>query len=372
MIKFSSVTKRFEGSPAPVVDNISFEVGEGEICVLLGASGCGKTTTLKMINRLVEPTSGKIYLEGRDTDGFDAVQLRRQIGYVIQQIGLFPNMTVEENICAVPKLLGWDKSKSRRRAAELLEMMALDPSVYLGRYPKDLSGGQAQRVGVARALATDPPVMLMDEPFGAVDPINRELIQDEFLRIHGQVRKTVMFVSHDIDEAIKMADRIAIFRDGRIEQFDTPDNILARPATQFVASFVGADRALKRLRLMRVGEALSARHCSVRLGEAGARAAAMLEQHGLDRIVLLDDSDKPVGYLTSGQLRDVEGALSSRHALPVAQSARTSDDLRSVVSMMFSCGASSIPATDDDGRFVGYVSQAHILKILELPVEALA
>lgn len=210
MIKLSSISKRYEGASAPVVDGIDMEVGAGEICVLLGPSGCGKTTTLKMINRLIQPSSGKIFIDGRDTDEFEVVELRRQIGYVIQQIGLFPNMTVEENISVVPRLLGWDKARAKRRAAELMEIVALDPSTYLSRYPKDLSGGQQQRVGVARALATDPPVMLMDEPFGAIDPINRELIQDEFLRIQQQVKKTIMFVSHDIDEAVKMADRIAI------------------------------------------------------------------------------------------------------------------------------------------------------------------
>ncbi|MEZ0606657.1 ABC transporter ATP-binding protein [Paraburkholderia sp. IW21] len=368
MIKLSNVTKRYDSASAPVVDGINMEVGAGEICVLLGPSGCGKTTTLKMINRLVQPTSGKIYLEGKDTDEFDVVELRRRIGYVIQQIGLFPNMTVEENICVVPLLLGWDKAKARRRAAELLEIVALDPAIYLTRYPKDLSGGQAQRVGVARALATDPAVMLMDEPFGAIDPINRELIQDEFLRIQKQVRKTIVFVSHDIDEAVKMADRIAIFRGGQLEQFDSPDNILARPANPFIAGFVGADRALKRLRLVRARDALSACECSVRVGESGARARAMMAEHGVDQIVLLDAADRPQGYFTAAQLHAVEGALSSAHALPVQSTANARDDLRAVVSSMFAGGTSWLPTVDDDGRFVGYVSQARIVDLLRVPV----
>ncbi len=208
--------------------------------MLLGPSGCGKTTTLRMINRLVAPTSGKIFIAGRDTGAVDPVQLRRTIGYVIQQIGLFPNMTVAENIGVVPRLLGWDVATRRRRAEELLAMLALEPAQFLDRYPNELSGGQAQRIGVARALAADPPVLLMDEPFGALDPVNREVIQDEFLRMQRTLQKTVLFVSHDIDEAVKMADRIAIFRAGRLVQFAAPDTMLARPADDFVASFVGS------------------------------------------------------------------------------------------------------------------------------------
>ncbi|MEO8536314.1 MAG: ABC transporter ATP-binding protein, partial [Betaproteobacteria bacterium] len=228
MIKLENLTKAFDTPAGTVVaaDRVNMDVADGEICVLLGPSGCGKTTTLKMINRLVEPTSGKIYIDGKDTDKYDPVELRRTIGYVIQQIGLFPNMTVEENVCVVPKLLGWDLNKARQRASELLATINLEPAIFLKRYPKELSGGQQQRVGVARALAADPPVLLMDEPFGAIDPINREVIQDEFLKMHRRLKKTVMFVSHDIDEAVKMADKIAIFRAGKLEQFDSPDNIL--------------------------------------------------------------------------------------------------------------------------------------------------
>ena len=231
---------------------MSLEVREGETCVLLGPSGCGKTTTLRMINRLVAPTSGKIFLAGRDTDTVDPVQLRRGIGYVIQQIGLFPNMTVAENIGVVPRLLGWDAARRRRRAAELLALLALPATEFADRYPNELSGGQAQRIGVARALAVDPPVLLMDEPFGALDPVNREAIQDEFLRMQRSAGKTILFVSHDIDEAVKMADRIAIFHPGHLVQYAAPDDMLARPADAFVAGFVGSDRTLKRLRLIRV------------------------------------------------------------------------------------------------------------------------
>jgi osmoprotectant transport system ATP-binding protein len=260
MIHLEALTKVYDTPQGSMtaVDRVNLEVGSGETCVLLGPSGCGKTTTLRMINRLVAPTSGKIYLAGRDTDAVDAVELRRGIGYVIQQIGLFPNITVAENIGVVPRLLGWDAARRRRRAEELLALLALEPAHFADRYPTELSGGQAQRVGVARALAVDPPVLLMDEPFAALDPVNREAIQDEFLRMQQKLRKTILFVSHDIDEAVKMADRIAIFHSGRLVQFAAPDEMLAHPADAFVANFVGRDRTLKRLRLTRVREIMTA------------------------------------------------------------------------------------------------------------------
>lgn len=372
MIKLSKVTKRFDGPHAAVVNNIDLDIGAGEICVLLGPSGCGKTTTLKMINRLIQPTSGTITIDGKDTGEFDVVELRRHIGYVIQQIGLFPNMTVEENLCVVPKLLGWSKAKARKRAAELLDIVALDPSIYLTRYPKDLSGGQQQRVGVARALATDPPVMLMDEPFGAIDPINRALIQDEFLRIQKQVRKTIVFVSHDIDEAVKMADKIAIFRAGRLEQVDTPDNILARPASSFVSGFVGSDRALKRLRLVAASSVISSPTCSVQVGETSARAIALMVEHEIPQIVVLDQAGRPLGLLTSGQLTGNHGTITTMLVKPVRNSASKTDDLRTVVSTMFSSGQSCLPAVDDDGRFIGYVKQRDVVEMLQSPSEEFA
>jgi osmoprotectant transport system ATP-binding protein len=287
------------------VDDVTLEVADGETCVLLGPSGCGKTTTLRMINRLVLPTSGKIFIGGRDTDGIDPVELRRGIGYVIQQIGLFPNMTVAENIGVVPRLLGWNAAKSRRRAKELLALLALEPAQFLDRFPNELSGGQAQRIGVARALAVDPPVLLMDEPFAALDPVNREAIQDEFLRMQQTLRKTILFVSHDIDEAVKMADRIAIFRAGRLAQFGPPDELLARPADEFVASFVGRDRTLKRLRLIRVCEVMD----SPTYGDATSgptvsadddlrRVATLFLEHGVETIRCVDGTGRAVGVVS--------------------------------------------------------------------------
>jgi osmoprotectant transport system ATP-binding protein len=310
MIRLEALTKIYPSSHsgAASVDRVSFEVGAGETCVLLGPSGCGKTTTLRMINRLVAPTSGKVFIDGHDTSAADPVELRRTIGYVIQQIGLFPNMTVAENIGVVPRLLNWDRARMRHRAEELLAMLALEPAEFLDRYPNELSGGQAQRVGVARALAADPPVLLMDEPFGAVDPVNREVIQDEFLRMQKALRKTVLFVSHDIDEAVKMADRIAIFRAGRLEQYAAPDELLGRPANDFVAGFVGSDRTLKRLRRIAVSEVMRA------VGPAEAtppvdahiigpnddlrRVATLFLEHGVDTLHCVDAQGRVVGVVT--------------------------------------------------------------------------
>jgi osmoprotectant transport system ATP-binding protein len=233
------------------------DIAPGELVMFLGPSGCGKTTTMKMINRLIEPTSGKILIDGENVLGLDPNELRRSIGYVIQQIGLFPHMTIGENIELVPRLLGWDKPKLRSRAEELLELVGLDPAVYRGRYPRELSGGQQQRVGVARALAADPPVMLMDEPFGATDPITREHLQNEFLRLQKELRKTIIFVTHDFDEAVRLGDRIAVLRERSvIAQFDTPARILAAPADDYVASFIGSGAAIRRMGLTTVAEAL--------------------------------------------------------------------------------------------------------------------
>jgi osmoprotectant transport system ATP-binding protein len=255
MIEFRDVSKTYPGSERPVVNDLSFEVPEGEICVLVGPSGCGKTTTMRMVNRLIEPTAGEILIDGEPNTAMSGTQLRRKIGYAIQQIGLFPHRTIATNIATVPSLLGWDKQRIRGRVDELLELVGLDADEYRGRYPAELSGGQQQRVGVARAMAADPPIMLMDEPFGAVDPITRERLQDEFLNIQQNIKKTIVFVTHDIDEAIKMGDKIAILKQGGfLAQYDTPENILSNPNSEFVASFVGSDRILKRLSLVRVGD----------------------------------------------------------------------------------------------------------------------
>jgi osmoprotectant transport system ATP-binding protein len=256
MIEIVGLSKRFSGTSAPAVDALTLTVPEGEVCVLIGPSGCGKTTTMRMINRMIEPDSGVIRIAGRNVLDSDPVQLRREIGYVIQQVGLFPHWSIGENIATVPRLLGWDEARIAQRVEELLALVGMDAAQYRDRFPRELSGGQKQRIGVARALAADPPVMLMDEPFGAIDPITRTRLQDEFLNILRMLKKTIVFVTHDIDEAIRMGTRIAILRDGALVQYAPPEQILAAPANAFVEAFVGADRALKRLALMSAASAI--------------------------------------------------------------------------------------------------------------------
>jgi osmoprotectant transport system ATP-binding protein len=253
-LEFVSVTKRYPHADAAAIDELSFTVPAGEVCVLVGPSGCGKTTAMRLVNRMIDLTSGDILIDNETIKGRSTTELRRDIGYVIQHVGLFPHLNILKNISVVPKLLGWDRKRMNDRAHELLDLIGL-PQEMGTRYPSQLSGGQRQRVGVARALAADPPLMLMDEPFGAIDPINRDRLQNEFLRLQSEIRKTVVFVTHDIDEAIKMGDRIAILREGgQLVQYDAPANILADPADDFVAQFVGADRGLKRLALTRLDE----------------------------------------------------------------------------------------------------------------------
>ncbi|MGW1544677.1 ABC transporter ATP-binding protein [Streptomyces sp. NPDC002309] len=287
MIRFEQVSKRYpDGTTA--VDQLSFEVAEGELVTLVGPSGCGKTTTMMMVNRLIEPTSGRILVDGEDIAAVDPVRLRRRIGYVIQQVGLFPHRTVLDNTATVPALIGWKRTKARTRAAELLELVGLDPKTYGPRYPHQLSGGQRQRVGVARALAADPPVLLMDEPFGAVDPVVREQLQDEFLRMQAAVRKTVLMVTHDIEEAVRLGDRVAVYGQGRIEQFDTPGAVLGTPASPYVAEFVGADRGLKRLSVTAIEPGDLEQPPVARLDEPSGRAARRLRAEGARWAVVLD------------------------------------------------------------------------------------
>ena len=256
MIRYTNATKVYESVAKKVVavDNVTMHIEEGQICVFLGPSGCGKTTLLRMTNKLIPKTSGTIEIGGKEIDTLNVIELRRSIGYVIQQVGLFPNMTIEQNIGVVPNLLGWDRVKIKKRYEYLMELVGLNPDEYRKRYPWELSGGQQQRVGVARALAADPPVMLMDEPFGALDPIIRERLQNEFLNIQKNVKKTILFVSHDIDEALKLGDTIAIFREGKLMQFGRKDDILANPANEFVEEFIGSERMLKRMSLGTVGD----------------------------------------------------------------------------------------------------------------------
>ncbi|MCX4648971.1 ABC transporter ATP-binding protein [Streptomyces sp. NBC_01446] len=309
-IVFDAATKTYAGSAEPAVDALSLTVPAGEICVLLGASGCGKTTALTLVNRLTELTSGDIRIDGRSIRDQDVIELRRSIGYVIQQAGLFPHMTIEENIATVPQVLGWKRSRTADRVRELLELVGLPHKEYADRYPAQLSGGQRQRVGIARALAADPPIMLMDEPFGALDPVTREHMQDEFLRLHEQVRKTTLFVSHDIDEAVRMGDRVAILaQGGRLLQYDSPERILRAPADDYVARFVGTDRGLKALTLRSLGElkldpATGDDEASLRTGDTLRTALSALLAGGAERLPVADESGKTVGSVTVDLIRE--------------------------------------------------------------------
>ncbi|MGI5402031.1 ABC transporter ATP-binding protein [Streptomyces sp. CA-135486] len=363
MIRFEHVTKRYpDGTTA--VDDLSFEVAEGELVTLVGPSGCGKTTTMKMVNRLIEPSSGRIFLDGADISAIDPVQLRRRIGYVIQQVGLFPHKTVLENVATVPHLLGWRRSKGRERAAELLDLVGLDPKTYGGRYPEQLSGGQRQRVGVARALAADPPVLLMDEPFGAVDPVVREHLQNEFLRLQSQVRKTVLFVTHDIEEAVRLGDRIAVYGQGRIEQFDAPAAVLGTPATAYVADFVGADRGLKRLSVTPIEESDLEEPPVVRLDDP------LPKELGSRWAVVLDESGELHGWISAEQAQQKgsvrEHARRMEAWLPVGAS------LKQAFSTMLQHDAGWIAVIDaeETGRFLGVLTPARLHEALRRSIDA--
>jgi osmoprotectant transport system ATP-binding protein len=304
-ILLDGVTKRYDGQSDAAVDNITMEIPAGEIVMLVGPSGCGKTTTMKMINRLIEPTSGRILIGEDDVTQRNPDQLRRHIGYVIQGAGLFPHLTVGDNIAIVPRLLKWDKKRTAARIDELLDLVSLDPAQYRDRYPRELSGGQQQRVGVARALAADPPVLLMDEPFGAVDPITRQRLQDELLRLQDELRKTIVFVTHDFDEAVKLGDRIAILHAGsRIVQYDTPERILAKPADDFVRGFVGAGAALKQLTLTRVRDVDLHEAAVVRVGGDPAEAIRTARALEREHVIVLDDQDRPQRWMSLDELQD--------------------------------------------------------------------
>jgi len=316
-IVFDHVTKRYPGRDEPAVEDLSLTIPAGEICVLVGPSGAGKTTAMKMVNRLIEYDEGDIRIDGTSVRDQDVTELRRRIGYVIQYVGLFPHMSVADNVATVPRLLGWTRDRQRKRTAELLELVGLEPE-YGKRYPAQLSGGQRQRVGLARALAADPPLMLMDEPFGALDPITRDRLQLEFLRLHAEVRKTVIFVTHDIDEAIKLGDRIAIMRQGGVlAQYDTPDHLLAHPADDFVARFVGADRGLKRLALRRLDEielepvtGAAPSDAPRAPGSTTLRdALSLMMSEGADPLVVVDTDDQPIGLLSVARVGRVLSEL---------------------------------------------------------------
>ena len=353
-VEFRHVSKQY-GPQGAVVD-LSLTVPAGDICVLVGPSGCGKTTSLKMVNRLVEPSSGQVLIDGQDIMRVEVTELRRRIGYVIKQIGLFPHQTIADNVATVPRLLGWPKARVQNRVEELLELVGLDPGRVRDRYPSQLSGGERQRVGVARAMAAEPPVMLMDEPFGAVDPIVRERLQNEFLRLHRALGTTVLFVTHDIDEAIKMGTRVAVMQQGgHLAQYAPPTELLLHPANDFVGRFVGTDRGLKRLTLLTVAEAKIQSGVVARVGE-GARAAwrRALEAES-PWVLLLDRDDRPQGWMRVEQLAR-EGPLTADSMDASSPLVHYETTLRDALSMLLASAVQTAVVVDERGRYAGILT----------------
>lgn len=355
MIKLEDVSKVYpDGTEA--VREVSLEIEEGELCVLLGPSGCGKTTTMIMINRLIPITEGKIYIDGTDNQELDENELRKDIGYAIQEIGLFPHMTVAENISTVPRLKGWSKSEARNRADELLDLMGMDPAEHMDKYPVELSGGQRQRVGVARSLGANPPIMLMDEPFGAIDPITRDKLQDEFLKIQEEIQKTIVFVTHDINEAIKMGTKIALLKGGELIQYSSPAELLARPKNQFVRDFVGADRALKSMRLMKAKDAMKPSPTTVDLESDVTEVRQKMSERKVDYLIVTGQSDRFRGWI---QAEDLEGKdvgsideVLSRDVGSVNRETALSDAL----SVMLEEDVANIPVLGNDNALEGVLT----------------
>ena len=364
MIRLEEVSKWYGAQLA--VRDLTIEFHTGQLTMLVGPSGCGKTTTLKMINRLIEPSSGRILHDDQDVTHTDPVTLRLRMGYVIQNVGLFPHLTIADNVATVPRLLSWDKRRIARRVSELLELVGLDPRAFANRYPHQLSGGQRQRVGVARALGADPPVLLMDEPFGAIDRIARERLQNEFLRIQREVRKTVVFVTHDIDEAIKLGDRIAIMNQGRLEQYETPAAILAKPASDLVIDLLGPDRGLKRLSVTPIDLNVLERPPIVHPDESLAEARSRLDGKWR-RLIVLDRDGRPVGELDGNQI-DGDGRVSER-VRPLDATVPADRTLYDAFSQMLIRQASWVAVVDGD-RFQGVLTPAaFVAAIQRVPAE---
>ncbi len=353
MIKLEGVCKTYGDGTKAVID-LSLDIDEGEFCVFLGPSGCGKTTSMKMINRLISTTTGKIFVNGVDIMELNQNELRRGIGYAIQNIGLFPHRTVKENITTVPRLLKWPKEKQRKRAHELLELIGMDPDTYMDRYPSELSGGQQQRIGVARCLGADPPILLMDEPFGAIDPITRSKLQDEFLKIQAKIKKTIAFVTHDLNEAIKMGDTIVLMREGQLVQYADPTALLSQPKNEFVRDFIGADRVLKGLRLLKTRQVMQEPPVIVRVDEDPVSVKARMEEKGIRWSMLTEDDNRFLGWITD---EDLEHGKNIRDMIsPAAVTATPDTPLNEALSMMLNSVIGTLAILDDTDRLVGVLS----------------
>jgi osmoprotectant transport system ATP-binding protein len=361
MIRFENVVKKYNDLDKMAVDNLNLHIKKGEICMLLGPSGCGKTTTMKMINKLIKSTSGNIYIDDKNIDKVDPIKLRLSIGYVIQGTGLFPHMTIGENIAMVPKELGWDKARIDERIDELLELMELDPKVYKDKRPKDLSGGQRQRVGVARALAADPPVMLMDEPFGALDPITRGKLQDEFLRVQEKLGKTIVFVTHDIDEAIKMGDKIAIMKEGKLVQYASPAEILSHPADDFVAELIGGNGAIKMMNLIKCKDVLR-KLPNIDIESESILALNLMKEQGVRNIIVKDKNHKVLGYVRYKDAFKNQNAPLANILNEIGETVSPGTTLKEALSLMFSMGRKAIFISKEKGSIDGIITMDDLLK----------
>ena len=365
MIQLKNITKQF--GKVKAVNQISLHIAPGEFLVLIGPSGCGKTTTMKMINRLIDPTAGRILIEGKDISTEDPIRLRRQIGYVIQEIGLLPHMTIADNIALVPRLLKWPREKQKRRVEELLELVGLEASAFMNKYPRQLSGGQRQRIGVARALAVDPPIMLMDEPFGALDPITREQMQDEFIRLQEQVKKTIVFVTHDMDEALKFADRVAIMDHGVIVQCDTPEVILRRPANKFVRDFVGSDHTLKQLSLIKVKDAMITEIDTLQPHSTVGQAKKLFER-GYSSIVVTAAEGQVLGYINKGDaVESPDGSSVSEIMVTPISTVDYDRTLKEALTVMVRNDAGYIAVIDGEKRLTGIITSSLLHQVVGDP-----
>ena len=367
MIKLEGLSKVFPGHDIPAVKDLTLEIQEGDVCVLVGPSGCGKTTTMKMINRLYEPTGGAIYIRGENALQMDPIKLRLDIGYVIQEIGLFPHMTIEENIATVPNEKQWPKEKVKEKVEEFMTLVGLDPEVFKDRYPSALSGGQRQRVGVARAMVSEPPIMLMDEPFGAVDPITRARLQNEFLRIQERMGKTIVFVTHDIDEAIKMSDAIAVMREGELVQHATPSDLLSAPADEFVANLVGRNRSIKRLHLIRIQEILDEVDRTKPATEDAKvdEIKKQLEESDIRSVMVVDRDNKLKGVIGVSDLKQKAGEVAGDYCSEVADTVTSDATLNDALSVMLECGEGYVAVVNEDDQYQGTVTLGDLLNVVK-------
>lgn len=365
MIRFENIVKTYENGRT-VVDGLNLHIREGEILVLIGPSGCGKTTTMKMINRLVEPTKGKIFIKDEDISKLDPVQLRRNIGYVIQNIGLLPHMTIAENVALVPKLKKWDKDAYVARVNDLLRMVNLDPEVYGSRYPNELSGGQQQRIGVIRAMAADPPIILMDEPFSALDPISREQLQDELVRLQEVISKTIIFVTHDIDEALKIANRICIVKDGNIVQVDTPEKILRHPGNEFVKEFIGVNR-LQKAEVLPSIQDIMVKPVTARPSKGLAEAIVQMRKQKVDTLLIVDYKQKLLGKVSVWDIHNnfqKEEILLQDVQNPVIHKINVNQSLTEALQIISKHHIAYLPVISEENELVGVITRSSLVDVM--------